>query len=259
MTYVMGYILSPFPRAFRDAFGSSNAIMVSSIRQLWDNLRGAPASAQWTLEEFSRRFDENLRECKWEPHPLYSVFTQYDQEHYLRQKDEFLHKYRCFYAVSRTISPPTITELGVLAGSGSDAYLSATPGARFTGIDVFGATMRRDDQSPWNPMELARRLFEARGFKKYKLVKVDLRTLSKLPRRSYLVVVDAAHDCENEYADLQLALTANPTYIFVDDAEGEGEAKPAIEKFLRDDLQDRVEFTYHIAYIGGGLVIKLKR
>jgi hypothetical protein len=233
--------------------------MVSSIQQLWDNLRGLPPSAQWTLEEFSRRFEENLKNCKWEPHPLYSVFTQYDKEHYLREKEDFLHKYRCFYAVSQTISPPSITELGVLAGSGSDAYLSATPTARFTGIDVFVATRRHDDQSPWNPLEIAERLFADRGYKNYKLIRTDLRRLSKLPRRSYMVVVDAAHDFDNEYADLQLALTADPTFIFVDDADNEVEAKPAIEKFLRDDLRDRVEFTYMIRYVGSGVVIKLKR
>jgi predicted O-methyltransferase YrrM len=234
--------------------------MASTIQKLWDRLRGVPPeSAQWTLEEFGRRFEENLRDCTWEPHPLYSVFTQYDQHHYLREKEMFMHKYRCFYAVSRTISPPTIIELGVLAGSGSDAYLSATPDAKFIGIDVFVGTNRQDDRTPWNPMEIAESLFKARGFKKYKLIKKDLRGLTKLPRRSYMVVVDAAHDMENEYADLQLALTADPTFIFVDDAEGEGEAKPAIEKFLQHDIPGRVEYTYRIPYIGGGLVIKLKR
>lgn len=232
-----------------------------SIGELWDKLRGVPAppSASWTLEEFSRRFEENLKNCEWEPHPLYSVFTQYDQHHYLNQKEEFLHKYRCFYAVSQTISPPTMTELGVLAGSGSDAYLSATPRARFIGIDVFVSTQRQDDQTPWNPLEIAERLFKARGFKRYKLIKKDLRRLKKLPRRSYLVIVDAAHDTVNEYADLQLALTADPTFLFVDDAEGEDEARPAIEKFLQNDLRDRVEYTLRIPYIGGGLVIKLKK
>ena len=73
-----------------------------------------------------------------------------------------------------------------------------------------------------------------------------------------LVVVDAAHDFDNEYADLQLALTACPKFIFVDDAEDETQARPAIQKFLETDLKDRSDYTLPIEYIGRGLVIKLK-
>jgi hypothetical protein len=85
-----------------------------------------------------------------------------------------------------------------------------------------------------------------------------LRTLAQLPAPADFVVVDAAHDFDNAYADLQLALTAKPTFIFVDDADSENEAKPAIEKFLKEDLAGRVDYTFHVSYIGGGLVIKLK-
>jgi hypothetical protein len=54
-----------------------------------------------------------------------------------------------------------------------------------------------------------------------------------------------------------LALTADPDFIFIDDADGE--AKPAIEKFLSEDLKGRVEYTVPISYLGGGLVIKLRK
>jgi hypothetical protein len=50
-----------------------------------------------------------------------------------------------------------------------------------------------------------------------------------LPEHAELVVVDAAHDFDNEYADLQLALTADPEFIFVDDANAEHEAKPQLK------------------------------
>jgi hypothetical protein len=89
------------------------------------------------------------------------------------------------------------------------------------------------------------------------LIKVDLRTLTKLPRHSDFVVVDGGHDFDNQYSDLQLALTADPAFIFVDDADAE--AKPAIEKFLENDLKGRVAYTFPIQYVGGGLVIKLKK
>ncbi|MDQ2974168.1 MAG: glycosyltransferase [Acidobacteriota bacterium] len=222
---------------------------------------GTAESHQQTQEqayaEFRSRFDENLKLCEWLPHPDYSVFTQYDQEYYLERKEVFLHKYRCMYAVSKTILPRRILELGTLAGSAADAYLSGSPNAEYVGIDVFGKSTRHNDGSPWDPYEIAKQLFRAREFKKVELIRVDLRSLTRLPYSSDLVVVDAAHDVENEYADLKLALTANPTFIFVDDSNNDVEAKPAIERFLKYDLKDRVEFTLAVDYTGGGLVIKL--
>lgn len=232
--------------------------MASTIKQLWQSVRGSrPVFSNG--EEFYERFAENLEACSWSPHPLYSVFTQYDQEYYLQAEEAFLHKYRCFYAVSRTISPKRIIELGTCAGSSADAYLSAAPRARYIGLDVYGNNIRHDDHSVWSPLEVANKLLKDRGFKKYELIKVDLRSLERLPAKADFVVVDAAHDFYNEYADLQLALTAKPTFIFVDDADDEHQAKPAIDKFLNEDLRDKVDFTVPIEYLGGGIVIKLKR
>ena len=209
--------------------------------------------------QFAKRFSESLQSCRWQAHPLYSPFTQYDREHYLAQRAEFVHKYRCFYAVSRTVSPHSIIELGVGGGASADAYLSASPAARYTGIDVFVPAKRLDDNSIWDPYEIARALFRDRGFSNWQLMRADLRQMDELPSQADLVVVDAAHDFENEYADLRLALTANPTFIFVDDADDEQGAKPAIEKFLREDLHGRVEYIVPIEYLGGGLVIKLRK
>jgi predicted O-methyltransferase YrrM len=229
------------------------------LKGLWQKIGGRPAASRYAARQFRREFRHNLRSCKWEPHPLHSVFTQYDQEYYLKQKEAFLHKYRCFYAVSRTISPRKIIELGTCAGSGADAYLNAAPDAEYLGIDVFGENIRHDDQSPWKPYEVARQLFEARGYTNCQLLRVDLRTLDKLPSEADLVVVDAAHDFNNEYADLKLALTANPTFIFVDDANDEHHAKPAIEKFLEQDVKQLVNYIVSIDYPDGGLVINLRK
>jgi predicted O-methyltransferase YrrM len=241
--------------------------VIKRFRQI---IGGQPKPSQLSLQEFERRFLENLRNCQWEPHTLYSVFTQFDKEYYLQQREAFLHKYRCFYAVSKTVSPERMIELGVCAGAGADAYLSATPQAEYTGIDTFGEPFSADDDSPWKvlrvdenslwkPYDIARRLLEERGFKRYRLITANLRHMDKLPHTADLVIVDAAHDFENEYADLRLALSAQPDFIFVDDAEDEAQAKPAIEKFLNEDLKERVEYTLPIHYIGGGLIIKLKK
>lgn len=207
-------------------------------------------------EEFERNFLINVSTCQWVPHPHFSVFTQYDQDYYLRQAQAFLCKYKCFYAVSKTVSPKKIIELGVCAGSSADAYLSAAPEAEYLGIDIFGVNSRHDDHSPWDPYEVARQLFESRGFKNYQLLKTDLRELSSLPSADF-VVVDAAHDFNNAYADLKLALTANPTFIFVDDCDDENGAKPAIEQFFQDDVNNLIAYTVRLPYTGGGLVIRL--
>jgi glycosyltransferase involved in cell wall biosynthesis len=211
---------------------------------------------QLTREQFERKFAANLRSCTWREHPRYSSFTQYDRDYYLARRDAFIHKYKCFYALSRTISPRSIIELGTGGGAGTDAYLSASPAAQYTGIDVFMPGYYQDG-ALWDPYEITKLLLTDRGFPSWKLLKADLRKLETLPSQAEMVVVDAAHDAENEYADLKLALTAEPTFIFVDDTEAE--AKPAIEKFLREDLDGRVEYTVPIEYVGGGLVIKLRK
>lgn len=233
--------------------------MAPSIKQLWQSVKEPQGEINLSSKELAELFAENLRTCKWEPHPLYSVLTQYDQEYYLRRKEAFLHKYRCFYAVSKTILPKVILEMGTSAGSSADAYLSGAPGASYIGFDSFGIGTRHDDGSAWNPYEIAQNLFESRGFKNHKLIRCDLRTLDKLPYKADFVVVDASHDFENEYADLKLALTADPTFIFVDDADDENGAKPAVEKFLKEDLKGKVTFTQSIEYQGGGMVIKINR
>ncbi len=211
--------------------------------------------------KFYRAFARNLAACDWQPHPRYSVFTQYDGSFYLTRKEDFLRKYRSMWAVSRTISPQKIIELGTHAGSSADAYLSATPSAFYVGIDKFCSDETITHEATgdlWRPMGVAEQLFKERGFVDYELVLANLRDLKELSYRSDLVVVDAAHDPFSEYEDLKLALTANPTWLFVDDAAPSEEAWPGIEKFLREDLQGRVEFTCPVKYTGGGLVIKLK-
>jgi len=229
-----------------------------TVKRFWRNIRGTRSSGLFTAGEFRKQFEANLRGCRWKPHPLYSVFTQYDQEWYQAQQEAFLHKYRCFYAVSKTISPRKIIELGACAGASADPYLSAAPEADYLGVDVFGVNFRHDDGTEWDPYKIAEQLFYDRGFKNWRLLRTNLRTLNELPAQADFVVVDAAHDFDNEYADLQLALTANPTFIFIDDADDENEAKPAIEKFLNEDLRDRVAYTFAVTYVGGGLVIRLK-
>lgn len=56
----------------------------------------------------------------------------------------------------------------------------------------------------------------------------------------------------------KLALTAKPTYIFVDNSDGKDGPYGALQKFLAEDVNDEVEYYYGISYIGRGLLIKLR-
>ena len=232
-------------------------LTIESRRRTARYMNGSLADSPKSREEFEQNFLINATTSQWAPHPVFSVFTQYDQEHYLRQEKAFLCKYKCFHAVSKTIGPKKIIELGVCGGSSADAYLSAAPEAEYLGVDMFGVNTRTDDNSPWDPYEVTQRLFESRGLKNYRLLKTDLRDLSSLPWADF-VIVDAAHDFDNAYADLKLALTAHPTFVFVDDSDDVTAAKPAIDRFLEEDLNGLVDYTFHISYVGGGLVIKLR-
>jgi predicted O-methyltransferase YrrM len=215
-----------------------------------------PASTD--SDAFAQQFHRNLADCDWQPHPRYSVFTQFDAGYYTSLRDEYLRKYRCFWAVSRTIAPRRIIELGTHAGSSADAYLSASPAAEYVGIDRFPDSIRiQATGATWDPYAVAQALLGERGFH-FRLIKANLRELRALPAEADLVVVDAAHDFDNEYRDLQLALTANPQWLFVDDAVDRKNAGAALARFLAHDLKDRLDYTVPIDYIEGGLVIRLK-
>jgi len=224
-------------------------------RRIHPSLVTAPsAESEAFLQQFRRNFDA----CDWQPHPDYSVFTQYDGRFYSALRKEYLRKYLSFWAVSRTIRPRRIIELGTQAGAGADAYLHGSPQAEYIGFDFFGEGVRDEvSGAPWDPLLIAQTLLGAGGFS-FRLVKADLRGLQALPSEADLVVVDAAHDVENEYADLRLALTANPEWIFVDDAADWNSAGTAIARFLERDLKDRLAYTVPIDYIDMGLVIRLK-
>lgn len=210
-----------------------------------------------SAESFEAAFSSELSTTGWKPHPRYSVFTQYDQEIYLERRDAYEMKYRCFNTLTRVLRPSTIIELGTSAGSAADAYLSGAPNATYLGFDLFYPTAHRSTGAPWDPRRIATDLLSMRGFRSFKLYRVDFRRLRALPVKADLIIVDGAHDFYNEYEDLKLALTANPRYLFVDDSDGE-EARAAIEKLLRDDLPARVRFVSRLSYIDGGVLIGLR-
>jgi hypothetical protein len=210
---------------------------------------------------FRNRSALALRDCPWGPHPEYSVFTQYDRAYYLSMKEEFLLKYKTFWAVANTCGPEVVIELGTHAGSGADAYcagaLSAGNRVKYYGFDLFDEGAIPDSAETWRPFEVATALLTERGYD-FELIRADLRALKELPVRGDFVAVDAAHDRVNALLDMRLALTADPTYIWIDDYAGE--VKEAAERFLADDVKERLDFMHHFDYVGGGgLLVALKK
>jgi len=62
--------------------------------------------------------------------------------------------------------------------------MSAAPGADYIGFDQFEDGVLRGlvhqvNGVPWHPQEVAKQLFRARGFKNYKLIKIDLRSMER--------------------------------------------------------------------------------
>jgi cephalosporin hydroxylase len=205
-----------------------------------------------TRHQFRDRVVRHLERCYWVPHPDYSVFTQFDGERYLQQKDEFLHKYRCLHAVARVLQPRRIIELGAHAGSSADAFLAAAPEADYLGFDVFSVGRYDDTGEPWYPDQVARRLFAARGYPHTRLVRADLRSLQRLPEQADFVMVDADHSYESALGDLELARTAAPDFIVVDDVVGD--VQRAIEAFTFSHRSE-VAWSAQIDYLHHGVVI----
>ena len=181
--------------------------------------------------QFVSRYNHNFIECTWEPHSAYSVFSQYDgPSYYLPRKNLFLRKYRCLFALAKTISPSKIIELGTGAGSSADAYLCGFREAgnlsdmEYIGYDFFNKNYSQLDNSEWNPYEVARKLFSSRNFCRYKLTKIDIRLLKQL-EKACMVAIDSASDFFGAFDDMKLALTANPEWILIDDIEGHGVQK----------------------------------
>jgi len=204
-----------------------------------------------TKAAFQSEFNLNLEQCQWRPDDLHSVFTQYDSEFYRKNQEQFTQKYRSFWAVAKTLMPASMIELGCRAGSAADAYISAS-GASYTGIDTFESATTPDG-ALWEPYRVFVKLMKKRHFATPHLRIQNLRDLKELPATDF-VVVDAAHDYENALADMKLAATADPKFIFVDDYNGDDVQRAVAEWFSTHAYQ----WYARLHYNSGGIVIKLR-
>ncbi len=62
--------------------------MIMNLRRMGEKIKSLSLTTTSTGSEiFLKKFYENHFFCRWQPHLLYSVFTQYDGEYYLEQKE----------------------------------------------------------------------------------------------------------------------------------------------------------------------------
>jgi hypothetical protein len=207
----------------------------------------SPVLAMWN------RLEAAFTECQWTPHSLYSVFNQPDKDFYLGSKDGFIKKYQVFWSVARACMPKNIIELGCNAGSAMDAFLDAAgKDVEYVGYDVFGYDPK---WGTYVPYEYIKKLAADRGYTNVLPVKIDLRTLTNIEPADF-VMVDAAHDYRNERADLELALTANPRFIYVDDYAG-ADCQRAIVDFCKDH-PGRVEWQIELKHLCDSMLMGMK-
>jgi hypothetical protein len=203
-------------------------------------------------EKFVLYFEMTLLRIGYKPNEKYSVFTQYDKEYYLGQKEKFFYKYRCFSALGSVLKPKHLIELGVCAGSGAHAYLFESKNTFYSGYDLFNPIKTID--GIWDGFDIANKLLQEENIK-YKLYKTNLRDLNVLPQAD-VVVVDADHSYYHAFEDCLLAKTSNPEYIFIDDLAGE-EVQQAVAVFLKNHIE--IEWMHEINYVGKGLLLKIKK
>jgi hypothetical protein len=86
----------------------------------------------------------------------------------------------------------------------------------------------------------------------YELIRGDPRKVSMLPSSADFVIVDSAHDFDSDRADLNLALTANPGSIFVDDTNNRAQPKPTIRKFLQESVNEKINCSKVSRQLVGG-------
>lgn len=127
--------------------------------------------------------------------------------------EQFRRGYACFkFAVSHVIQPRTICEIGVGAGTAARAFLAASPGAHYIGIDD-GSKDRGDDV---HLIDYTRDLMEKNG-QSHEFILQDSMTLQSVPCVD-LFHVDGNHSFNNAFNDTRLACESGSEWILIDDS-----------------------------------------
>ena len=201
---------------------------------------------------------ESAKADQWEAEERFTVFAQPDKAFYLPQKLFYIHKYQVLHALVKYLKPKSIVELGVCAGSGTNAMLSALDWeCEYHGYDQWEHLPPNEIDGKliyWDRFAIVNEIFKANNFKNFKLIRTNTRDIEELPKADF-VLVDAAHDYRNQYRDCVLALNAEPRWIYVDDLIGP-DVSLAVEDFVKD-YSSCIESVEEIEQINKGCLITL--
>jgi hypothetical protein len=217
--------------------------------------------------DLQKQIEAYVSECTYEMHESYNVFKALKALRYHADRPAFVKKYRNLWAISKTLQADSMIELGVLSGGSADVFLDANPTMKYRGIDDF--LIREEDVGKMDIKEetgggfledcygwVKRLLVETRGYPHVILQRSDLRNLHSLPSVEF-VNVDAAHDFHSQRRDLELAITAAPRFIYIDDFDGTSGEKAATEHFIskfRNSILALIPFDH----TGGGVLLLLE-
>ncbi len=166
--------------------------------------------------------------------------------------NEWVDYYRMKWAISKAIEAQSILEIGVRYGYSAHAFLSASPQAKYIGVDAdepfFGGDIGAVD---W-----AREALQQEGFS-VDIIKNNTQKWSRLPDGCYdLVHVDGQQDGDGTYHDLDMAIIQSK-YILVDGYHWTRQNFLAVNEWLWNN-RAAVEFSINIPGYAGDLLIRSK-
>ena len=142
-----------------------------------------------------------------------SLLPERDQRHPFLMCEEFRRGYACFkYAVSRALTPQSICEIGVGAGTGAHAFLAASPKAHYIGID----NGSKGQEDGFDFLSYVRDSLTSRGYS-FEIRIHDSLSLDRLPTVD-LIHIDGNHQYEGAYNDTRLAILSGSEWILIDDS-----------------------------------------